>query len=151
MAPVSASVEVDAPAEQVWAVLTDWARQGEWMPLTRVRGTVNGGQGVGGGVEGWTGVGPVGFLDTMVVRGWEPNVRVAVRHTGRLVRGGGAFEIERLAGGRSRFTWSEFLDLPLGPLGRAGWPLARPLVRAALRLSLARFRRVVEASARPGR
>ena len=24
-------IDVDAPPERVWAVLTDWERQGEWM------------------------------------------------------------------------------------------------------------------------
>ena len=147
---MSASVEVDASPEQVWAALTDWDSQGQWMLLTRTRGTVHGGQGVGGGIEGWTGVGPIGVLDTMVVRSWERPVRVAVRHTGHAVRGSGAFEIEPLGDGRSRFTWSEWLDLPLGPLGRLGWPLARPFVRAGLRYSLARFRTFVEADTGPG-
>ena len=144
MAAVRESVVVAAPPERVWAALIDWDRQGDWMLLTRVRGTVHAGQGVGAGIEGFTGVGPLGVLDTMVVRGWEPPTRVAVRHTGRLVRGSGAFEIEDLGDGRSRFIWSEWLDLPLGPLGRAGWPLARPLMRVGVRRSLARFRDVVE-------
>ena len=34
-------IDVDAPPERVWAVLTDWGRQGEWMLATDVR-TVDG-------------------------------------------------------------------------------------------------------------
>ena len=30
-------IDVDAPPERVWALLTDWERQGEWMLLTDVR------------------------------------------------------------------------------------------------------------------
>ena len=30
-------IEIDAPPERVWAAVTDWARQGEWMLATDVR------------------------------------------------------------------------------------------------------------------
>lgn len=141
------SVVVEAAPEQVWAALVRWDLQQEWMLFTRVRGTVQDGQGVGGGIEAWTGLGPLGFTDTMTVTGWDPPERCVVRHTGRIVRGGGAFEVLDLGGGRSRFVWSEFLDLPLGVLGRLGWPLLRPVARAGLAFSLRRFRRYVENSA----
>ncbi len=136
-------IVVEAPPAAVWDALVDWDRQGEWMLGTRVRGTTNGGQGVGGGIEGWTGIGPIGFLDTMVITAWEPGVRCVVRHTGRVVRGSGAFEIEDLGGGRSRFLWSEYLDLPFGRVGRWGWPVVRPLLRAGVLHSLRRFARQV--------
>lgn len=143
MAELRVPVEVAAPPAAVWAALVDWDSQGEWMLGTRVRGTVQNGQGVGGGIEGWTGIGRLGFLDTMVITVWEPGVRCVVRHTGRVVRGSGAFEIEDLGDGRSRFVWSEYLDLPLGRLGRLGWPLVRPVFRAGVRHSLRRFARLV--------
>lgn len=139
------SVEVDAPPEKVWAALVDWERQGEWMLFTRVRATGQGGHGVGGRIEGWTGLGPLGFTDPMTVVIWEPPARCVMRHTGRVVRGAGAFEVVDLGGGRSRFVWSEFLDLPLGRLGLLGWPLARPLMRMGVAYSLRRFGRYVQA------
>ncbi|RZS87251.1 polyketide cyclase/dehydrase/lipid transport protein [Motilibacter rhizosphaerae] len=139
MATVRDSVEVPASADRVWAVLTDWERQGDWMLLTRVRATAQDGQGVGGGIEGWTGVGPVGVLDTMVIRTWEPPRRCVVAHTGKVVRGSGIFEVEPLGPARSRFTWVEELDLPLGAFGRAGWVLARPVFLLGVRWSLRRF------------
>jgi hypothetical protein len=37
------------------------------------------------------------------------------------------------------FVWSEELELPLGALGRLGWPLVRPLFLAGVRRSLDRF------------
>ncbi len=138
------TVEVNATPQQVWDALTDWDRQGEWMLLTRVRGTAQDGQGVGGGIEGRTGLGRLSVLDSMTITVWEPPVRCVVRHTGRVVRGGGAFEVVDLGGGRSRFVWSEFLDLPLGWLGRIGFRFARPLFDAGLRWSLRRFARYVE-------
>jgi hypothetical protein len=75
----------------------------------------------------------------MVITEWDPPHRCAVLHTGRVVRGTGLFEVVDLGGGRSRFVWSEELELPLGAVGRAGWLLVRPLFMAGLRRSLARF------------
>jgi hypothetical protein len=139
------TVDVDAPVEQTWAGVTDWAGQSEWMFGTRVWPTVQGGQGVGGGIEAFTGVGPLGFLDRMEITLWEPPRRCHVLHLGRVVRGTGAFEVEPLPGDRSRFVWREDLDLPLGLLGRLGWPLVRPVAAWGLQRSLRRFARWVEA------
>ncbi len=139
------TVDVDAPVEQTWAGVTDWAGQSEWMFGTRVWPTVQGGQGVGGGIEAFTGVGPLGVLDRMSITLWEPPHRCHVLHLGRVVRGTGAFEVEPRDGGRSRFVWREDLELPLGVLGRLGWPLVRPVFAYGVQLSLRRFARWVEA------
>jgi len=143
-------VHVKAPVEAVWAATTDWQRQGEWMPGTRVRATVQEGRGVGGGIEAWTGIGPLGFLDTMVITEWEPPYRCVVRHTGRLVRGGGAFEVAEapVGDGGSTLTWIEELDLPGGALGRLGWRAIRPAVRYAVARSLGKLAASVEESVR---
>jgi hypothetical protein len=87
----------------------------------------------------------LGFLDTMVIERWEPPRSCHVRHTGRVVRGTGTFAVESLPGNRSRFVWREDLELPLGLLGRLGWPLVRPAFAWGVRLSLRRFARWVEA------
>jgi len=138
------TVDVDAPVAATWAGAVDWAGQGEWMLGTTVRPVTQGGQGVGGRIEAFTGIGRAGFVDPMTVTRWEPPRRCHVVHTGRLVRGTGAFEVEPRDGGRSRFVWREELDLPLGVLGRLGWPLVRPLFAAGVQLSLRRFARWVE-------
>jgi hypothetical protein len=139
------TVDVDAPVERTWDGAVDWAGQGDWMLGTQVRPTRAGGQGVGGAFEAFTGIGPLGFLDTMEITVWEPPRRCHVLHTGRLVRGTGAFEVEPRGDGRSRFVWREDLELPLGALGRLGWPLVKPLFAFFVRLSLRRFARWVEA------
>lgn len=138
-------VDVDAPVEQTWAGATDWANQGAWMLGTTVRPTRQGGQGVGGAIAAFTGVGRVGFLDTMDITVWEPPRRCHVLHTGRLVRGTGEFDVEPRGQGLSTFVWREDLELPLGVLGRAGWPLVRPVFAYGVQISLRRFARWVEA------
>jgi uncharacterized protein YndB with AHSA1/START domain len=137
-------VDVDAPPEQVWAALVDWDRQGEWMLLTDVHTVDGDGQGVGGRLAAVTGLRlpggrRLGVRDAMLITGWEFPRRVDVRHTGRVVRGTGSFEVRPRGDGGSTFVWTEGLDLPLGVLGRAGWPLVRPLMAAGVRFSLRRF------------
>jgi uncharacterized protein YndB with AHSA1/START domain len=152
------SVEVAAPAEQVWAALVDWEEQGEWMLLTDVvvqdgDGQVPGAQGVGGRIFARTGV-PLpggrrlGVPDTILITAWEPPHRVDIRHLGKVVRGTGTFEVVPRGGSASTFVWTEQLDLPLGRLGQLGWPLVRPVMAAGVRLSLKRFATYAQAHPR---
>jgi hypothetical protein len=67
-----------------------------------------------------------------------------VRHTGKVVRGSGSFEVQPLGERRSRVVWSEWVDLPFGAIGRLGWPVVKVVVGAGLRLSLRRLARYVE-------
>jgi hypothetical protein len=137
---VHASADVAAPAERVWKVLVDWQSHGQWVPLTRAEG----GAAKGESVEAWTGVGPVGFLDPMEISEWEPPTRVSLRHTGRLIRGETRFDLLDLPGGRCRVTWWEVIDLPLGPVGRAGWVAVGPLARFVLHTALRRLAKLFE-------
>jgi len=135
---IALEVDVAAPVERTWAAATDWDRQGEWIVGTRVRGTAQGGRGVGGGVRAVTGLGPLHIVDTMEITGWTPPHAAHVRHTGRLVRGTAAFEVRERPGGCT-FVWSEQLDLPLGVVGRLGFRALRPAVLWGLRRSLRSF------------
>lgn len=144
-ATIVLTVDVAAPAEDTWAGATDWANQGAWMLGTTVRPTRLDGRGVGGAIEAFTGIGRLGFVDPMQITVWEPPARCHVLHKGRLVRGTGAFEVERRGAAASRFVWREDLELPLGALGRLGWPLVKPVFAAGVRTSLQKFARWVEA------
>ena len=141
---VAAAADVAGPASLTWDLLTDWDRHHDWMLATRARGTVAGGRAVGGGIEARTGFGPIAFQDTMTITAWDPPRRCEVLHTGRVVRGTGTFEVHAVPGGRSRVVWSERLDLPLGALGRLGWPIVHPAASWALRTSLRRLACLVE-------
>ncbi len=137
-------VPVRAPVEEVFAAFTDWQAQGEWMLGTDVRPVFGPAQGVGGRIEAWTGVGRVGFLDTMVITEWEAPRRVVVAHTGSVVRGDGIMEVNPGIADESVFVWGERLELPLGVLGRAGWPIVRPAFARGVKTSLLRFAELVE-------
>jgi Polyketide cyclase / dehydrase and lipid transport len=136
---VAAEVIVDAEPEVIWRAAVDWPRQHEWIWATRV----NGGHGAGAEVIGRTGIGPIGFTDRMVITEWDPPHRCVLRHTGRVVRGTGIFEIAP-RGERSEFRWVEHIRLPVPPA--VGALLSRvivPLAQWGLRSSLRRFARLL--------
>lgn len=140
MPELTVHVDVPAPPEQAWAAMTDWARQREWMLGTSVQPTAGTGQAVGDQLRAVTGVGRVGLVDRMRITRWDPPRVCEVLHQGRIVRGPGTFAVEPRGTG-SRVVWSEDLDLPLGAVGRLGWPLVRPFARWGLQRSLHRFAR----------
>jgi carbon monoxide dehydrogenase subunit G len=146
MADLVERIDIDAPPERVWAALTDWARQGEWMLATDVQTVGGPAQGLHGRLAARTGL-PlpggrhVGLLDTMIITKWDPPRVIEVQHTGRIVRGPGIFEIEP-RGEHATFVWTERLVLPwglLGPVAQAGFVLVRPFVVWGIRRSLKRF------------
>jgi len=134
---ITSRIVLPVPPEQAWQAVVDWPRQDQWMLATRVRG----GHGPGAQVVARTGIGPVGFTDTMVITVWEPPHRCVVEHTGRVLRGAGIFEVVP-AGAGSEFRWTERLELPFAVAGRWGWRVVRPLVQRGMDLSLRRFARL---------
>jgi carbon monoxide dehydrogenase subunit G len=142
MAELVVSRDVAAPQQRVWDVLVDWDVHDRWMLGTKATG----GHGVGAPIRAFTGIGRLGFLDTMTITVWEPPRRAVVRHTGRVVRGSGAFEVQETGPDRSRIVWSEWIDLPFGTVGRLAWPVARLGVRAGVLLSLWRLERYLRRS-----
>lgn len=144
MAEIVVAVDVNAPVETTWAAATDWERQGEWMLGTVVRSVGDRPSGLDARLVARTGVGSLGVVDEMRVTAWEPPHRCQVEHVGRIIRGSAAFEVEQLAGDRSRFVWSEWLTLPIGLAGQYGFLVGRPVFEAGVRLSLRRFARWVE-------
>jgi hypothetical protein len=136
---VAATVKLDVPLSLAFAKATDWSRQGEWIPLTNVRVVRGDGRSVGSRIEAFTGVGRLGFLDVIEVTGWDPPNRVDVMHVGRLLRGPGAIEFRALRSGGTALTWSEWLHLPFGWVGRMLWPVLRRPAKALLRIALRRL------------
>jgi hypothetical protein len=107
---------------------------------------VHGGHGTGAEVTGWTGIGPIGFTDAMVITEWDPPRRCVLRHTGRVVRGTGIFEVAP-RGSRSEFRWTEHVQLPVPPaVGRLAGGVIAPIAEWGLRSSLRRFARLLSRS-----
>ncbi|TAK68594.1 MAG: SRPBCC family protein [Actinomycetota bacterium] len=149
MTELRVDLAVRAPQHVVFDALTQWPSQGAWMVATTVELISGDGRGPGSVLRAVTGRGPLRVVDTMTVSAWEPPDRVEVRHTGRVVRGLGIFEVQAMAADRSRLVWTERLDVPLGWLGRCCWLLLRPLVAAGIRRSLRTFAELVAAGELP--
>src|SRR5689334_20028184 len=113
MRPIELTVDIDHPAERVWAGLVDWPTHGSWMPMTTVA-VVGGGPGQGKGerIEAKTGLGPLGVLDKMTITEWDPPRRLTVDHTGRMIQGTAWFEVQPLGETRARVVWREDLVPP---------------------------------------
>lgn len=147
-ADIEIAVDVNQSASKVFAYFTDWPRQGEWMVGTRVEARAAGELGLGRGknaeIAGFSGIGPIGFWDTMTITNWVEGERVDVLHTGWLVRGTGSMIVEHVDDRRSRFIWSEQLDIPFGVIGRLGFAILKPLFVAGVLHSLKKFARSAE-------
>jgi uncharacterized protein YndB with AHSA1/START domain len=151
MARVQSTTHVEAPAERVFAVLSDWQAQPLWMRDARsveVRGDAR--TGVGVRLRRRTDIlAGIVVNDDMVTTAWTDDRLIAVRHTGRIIGGVGAFELTPTAYG-TRIEWWEEIDPPLGPLGEAVATLAVPWFTRVFRASLAGLKRVCEStSVRP--
>jgi len=142
-------LEVDAPADSLWAYLTDWQRHGEWIPLTRVETVGGAGRQVGGKIRAWTGVGPVGFWDPMTVTGWDEvpggGGTATLVHTGRIVKGDARLVVSALPDGRSHLSWREEYDM--GRVAWLAWRAGGPLLQRGLSRALRRMAALVEAGA----
>jgi DNA-3-methyladenine glycosylase I len=111
-------VDVNVPAAALWDAVTDWPGQGEWMLGTRIEMDGPGdGRHLGATFRAFTGLGPLGVWDPMEIVEWDPPKRCVVRHTGRVVRGDGVFEVVELGPARSRFLWSSCSTCPSAPSG----------------------------------
>ncbi len=138
-------IVINAPVQKVFDAFTAWAQRDRWMVGTRVEVRKGDGKSVGSVIAGWTGVGPVGFWDTMEITRWEPPYRVDVFHTGSVVKGTGTMEVVALPGNLSRFIWSDDFELPLGVLGSIGWTAGKFPLLAGVKKSLKALKHEIEA------
>lgn len=140
---VTATVIVNAPAERVFAAFVDWERQGDWIPMTKVR-VVSGDGGEGSLIEAVTTVGRGVLRDEMKVERLDPPYEVRVIHCGKVLRGPGVVRCTSMANGRTQVVLHEWFELPRGWAGRAVWPLLWPGSKLGFRHALTRFARMVE-------
>ncbi|MGQ0624875.1 MAG: SRPBCC family protein [Sporichthyaceae bacterium] len=144
MREIELSVEIEAPAQQVWAALVDWSSQGQWMPATAVQVVGDGpGHEVGAQIVAYTGVRPLRIADRMTVTQWDPPRRCAVHKSGRMLKGSAWFEVRELSPSRSALIWCEALIPPFGAPGRLLAPGLSVGTRLVIGLALRRFSRWV--------
>lgn len=144
---LTVTVPVDADRRTAFAAITDWAAQSRWMLGTRVWVSKGTGRMVGDELSGFTGIGRLGFLDTMTITEYRDDL-VVVEHTGKVVRGAGWMGADREAG-QTRFVWGEAVDLPFGVVGRVGWLIVKPILALAVRRSLQGLAALVAAGSLP--
>ncbi|MEO3778593.1 SRPBCC family protein [Micromonospora sp. B11E3] len=140
---VTATVIVNAPADRVFAALTAWERQSDWIPFTTVR-VVEGDGGEGSVVEAVTAIGPAVLRDEMRVVRVDAPYEVGVVHCGKLLRGPGVLRCTPIEGGRTQVVWHEWFHLPGGTAGRVAWPVLWPGSKISLNQALRKFGRLVE-------
>ena len=133
---IAISLTIKAPIQTVWDSLAQWEKQGDWMLQTKVWVTSQITQGVGTSISAFTGIGPLGILDTMSVTSWQPPHTCDVVHTGRIIKGTGRFHLREINPQTTIFDWSEEVIAP-----RAIFFLIWPGLYLGVRISLARFAR----------
>lgn len=142
---VAVDTHIEAPPERVWAVLVDWESQARWMVDARTV-TVLGErrEGVGTRLRCPTALfGVVEVDDELEVIEWHPPTTLGVRHSGWLIRGVAAFELDRTDHG-THVRWWEEIVAPLGGVGELAAPLVERMVARVFTRSLAGLKRVVE-------
>ncbi|MEE8599673.1 SRPBCC family protein [Euzebya tangerina] len=154
MARVEERIHIHRPTGHVWKILTDWESQPAWMQDAKsVTVTSDHRTGVGVTIAVPTNIAlGLTVMDEMRVTEWVEEHKIAVTHTGRFIKGSGAFEIQptvRPAGEEGTlFTWWEEIDAPLGALGEAvATYAAGPYVSFIFRRSLRALKRVAESTA----
>ncbi|MEU8815758.1 SRPBCC family protein [Actinoplanes sp. NPDC048796] len=140
---VTATVIVNAPAQQVFAAFMSWEKQSAWIPFTKVR-VVEGDGGEGSLVEAITAIGPAALRDELRVVKVNPPYEVQVVHCGRFLRGPGAMRCTAMSGNRTQVVLHEWFHLPAGPVGKIAWPVLWPGSKLSFTGALKKFGRLVE-------
>jgi hypothetical protein len=144
---LAVDLPIAAPATKVWEAIADWQGQSNWMLQTKVFLTSKESEGVGVTIEAFTGplyrfyprFAWLGVLDLMRVTHWQPPVRCDVIHYGKIIKGTGTFEVEAVGEQSSIFHWSEEIAAP-----KLVFLVIKPFILAGVKISLARFRRLLE-------
>ena len=134
MSDIHTSIEIDAPAETVWSVLTDFGAYPEWNPYSRIEGDARVGERLRVSPGPEAGRSPTFRPRVLVADGHE------LRWLGHLLTSGlfdgeHSFVVEDLGDGRSELTQSETFS----------GVLVRPILRFVGEQTEANFRGVNEA------
>ena len=137
---ISAKIVIDGTQESVFSAVTNWTSQRNWIFATKVKSVGDGSHKIGGKLEAFTGIGSIGFLDTMTITKWDPPTLCEVTHTGKVLKGAGLFEVV-IDNNKTYFIWTEYAKIPFGIIGKIGWYIIYPIMKLLLKISLRRFKR----------
>ena len=139
---IAITVKLPVSIDKAWDSIQDWESQSNWMLLTRVWVTSKIRKGIGTEIEAFTGLVPskkfFGILDSMRVTQWNPPYSCEVLHTGKIIKGTGLFQLEKINEEETLFHWSEIVIAP-----RALFFLIFPGLYLGVRISLSRFARAL--------
>jgi hypothetical protein len=141
---VHVSADGTLPVDQAtaWSHLVRWERQAAWLvdaADVRVIGSAREGVGVRVAVRTRVVTVPA-FTEVLEVVRWEPPRLLQVGHRS-FVRGMGEWRLDPLGHGKTRFTWSENLHLPVPVLGEAVLRVYSLVLRRLMRRSIERLGR----------
>ena len=141
--PIVSEVEIDAPADAVWAVVADVTGQPRWMTdLKAVEALSSGPIGVGSRYRGRVRILGITVDDPVEITEFDPPRRFAIRHDGRFT-GSGIIDLEPVGdGSRTRVTWNETLVPPVLP--HLGAAIGAPILSAVFQADLDRLKVLVE-------
>jgi carbon monoxide dehydrogenase subunit G len=142
---VSAQGVLPVDTETAWAHLVRWEQQAAWIAdadRVRVLGAAREGVGVRISVRTRVLTLPV-LTEVLEVVRWEPPRLLRIAHTG-FVRGTGDWRLDPVAGGQTRFTWTEDLRLPIPVVGSIALRVYSLVLRRVMRRSVGRLASVVQ-------
>jgi hypothetical protein len=140
---ITATVIVNSSAPREFAAFMNWERQGEWIPLTKVR-IVEGDGGEGSLVEAVTALGPAVLRDKLKVVRVNAPYEVRVVHYGKVLQGPGSMRCTPMSGDRTQVVLHEWFHLPSGTAGKVAWPVLWPGSKLGFTGALKKFGRLVE-------
>jgi hypothetical protein len=141
--PVRPSVEIDAPIEDVWAVVADIPGQIRWMPeMKQVTLLTDGPVGKGSVGEATVRIFGISVTDQVTITTFQPPTAFGIEHDG-LFGGGGRLDLRPGTDPATTVvSWEEALIPPLFPA--LGWLLGRPIIAALYKRDLFLLRDLVE-------
>jgi hypothetical protein len=152
--PLETRVEIAAPIDAVWAVLSDVTRQPEWMrEMKAVRILSPGPVRAGTEAEATVRIFGIAVTDPVVVTEYVPPRRFAIRHLGRFAGGGELTLREGVGGGiggippTTVVEWREVLVPPVLPY--VGSLVQWPVLHWIFQDDLYRLRDLIEDAAVP--
>jgi hypothetical protein len=143
---ISSSININKPQKELFGIVMDWDAQKNWIPFTTVKPFKTQANKVGDQISAFTGIGRIGFLDTMTISKWQYPEICEVKHTGKFIKGKGIFAVSSVDSNSAKFEWTEITTLPLGRLGIVLLPFAWLISKASLEFSLKRLEKHIKKS-----